>query len=507
MTYFFQSGIGLLFFYLIYQLFLQHDNQFQQNRWYLIISTCLAIVLPLLDISIHQNPEGNSVFAEVIFVISQNINEPASDVQAFTLPSGNCVIAQGFWYLYLFGLSLFTLRLSITLYRLWQVFRKGSIEVYEDHKLVLLDHPFPICSFFNYIFWSRANDFPEADEQQIKQHELVHIRQGHTLDILFFEVLCIVFWFNPVMWLLRYRIREVHEYIADQQAVKRTKSDSYAYAQLLLKQAKNYSKILPIMHHFNFLSTKKRLIMISKWNKRSFPGFSLLMGFPIALMIFCIFSCTKSMEAFSTITSNQTSSEEVYVTSLEGEEILIKKGLRVIACDPQAEENKAFFNEDGSVKDYNGLVERHYQSLLENNETVKKEDIVVVNRKEMDRMLFGTATKNNNPNGFYTTIIEDYQVLVGNDFCVVLLKENSPDFADHILLRKENKKVMVNSKGLMDKMYNLVQKAGIQHIQKEQIMVLDIDGKAIIQDQTQLNEYWNTALGLQKRGFNKSPCE
>jgi len=133
---------------------------------------------------------------------------------------------------------------------------------YHEAKLVLTNESIIPYSFLNYIFVNGQEYKNGTIEPAVLGHELTHIRQKHTLDILFFELVRIFGWINPFLPLYRNALRLNHEFLADE-CVVREYCDQVTYQMLLFKTIRQENR-MALSSPFNYLFTKKRLIMMSK---------------------------------------------------------------------------------------------------------------------------------------------------------------------------------------------------------------------------------------------------
>ncbi|MFT4094880.1 MAG: M56 family metallopeptidase [Niabella sp.] len=120
------------------------------------------------------------------------------------------------------------------------------------------------------------------------EHELAHTRQKHSLDILFFELLQIVCWFNPVFFLYKRSVKINHELLADAAVVKKS-GNVHSYQNILLQRATAPSA-LALASSFNFLTTKKRLIMLTKRTNLYRAGLKALSVLPLLGLLVFLFS-------------------------------------------------------------------------------------------------------------------------------------------------------------------------------------------------------------------------
>ena len=145
----------------------------------------------------------------------------------------------------------------------------------------------PPFSFFGLLFYDDSAPLNEEEEQKVIRHEIAHIRQWHSFDILFLEAIRIFFWFNPVTWYNRKEVQELHEYLADDVILRDTTPEDYS--DLLARMALNKAH-LSIGHHFNKSKTLKRINMMktTKTKIRNWKWASLA---PLVGILLIAFSC------------------------------------------------------------------------------------------------------------------------------------------------------------------------------------------------------------------------
>jgi len=134
--------------------------------------------------------------------------------------------------------------------------------LYENRKIVLIIDDVIPHSFWNWIFLNTEDYLKGNIENEILYHELSHVQQTHSVDILLIEFIQVIFWFNPFIFLYKKAIQLNHEFLADQAVVHKFK-DTSTYQLVLLNQASKQSSP-PIASASNYLVTKKRLIMMTK---------------------------------------------------------------------------------------------------------------------------------------------------------------------------------------------------------------------------------------------------
>jgi hypothetical protein len=237
-----EANLYLGVFYLAYCLFLNRNTHYQLSRAYLIFSCIVAFILPVLQIGALRAvkpvdtissagaitpvmPPAVSVVAPYQSAVINTNTAPAVVEQHFTL-------LDGLWYAYLLGVAVLLIVLFIKLYTLFRLTRNEQAVDEGQYRVIYLNGSDVAFSFFNYLFIGA--DAPGA--KTIIRHELVHIRQKHSADIILLEVLKVINWFNPFVYLLQNSLKTVHEYIADEQTAA-YETDALTYASFLLKNA------------------------------------------------------------------------------------------------------------------------------------------------------------------------------------------------------------------------------------------------------------------------------
>ena len=246
-------------FLLAYLLLFAQEKAHVFKRLYLLASLCLSLTIPLINIE-----------SKAAIVPVQTIQYLA--VKPITPPTnvGNSIVAQEETdivpYL-IFGIygsitTLLLLRFGRNLYVLLSHIKQSEKTSWQGTTIVLSEKTIAPYSFINYIFVSKA-DYEEGQiADEILQHELAHVQQKHSIDVVVVELLQIFLWFNPLLYFYRKAIQTNHEYLADE-AVINAYQDISTY-QLILIQHISIQSGLSLTSQFHYLTIKKRLIMMSK---------------------------------------------------------------------------------------------------------------------------------------------------------------------------------------------------------------------------------------------------
>ena len=294
LLYLLESATCLAVFYLLYHFVLRKERSFQYNRFYLLAVLVFSVSFPLLEI--NYNPDSTPTVLNSIHQVSNEAtSEPIIEAKKAWSYTITAVSERPFmlWWevlivLYFIGFVGLTLRLFVQIrtFKDFVWFKRHNTRYKENYYLVKTEGTLPTFAFFNYLIWDNSQQLSETDQRQILEHEKVHIDQKHSYDVLFLEVLKIVFWFNPFIYLFKNLLEEIHEYEADSKVAR--SNGSSAYASLLVKLV--FKKMgLEVGSYFNKNKTLKRVNMIKAQKKINV--FKLLLPIPFAALLFFIFSC------------------------------------------------------------------------------------------------------------------------------------------------------------------------------------------------------------------------
>jgi len=172
--------------------------------------------------------------------------------------------------------------LLLKLFKLVKITQTANKTADNRYKIVLLENSNTAFSFFNYLFIGSKTEGINT----IIRHEMVHIRQKHTLDVLFLEFIKIINWFNPLVYLLQNSLKTVHEYIADEQTAA-FENDTLTYSSFLVNNAYGLSgsSIAPSFFNYNLL--KKRIIMLNQKRSGNLARLKYLVAVPICAAALC----------------------------------------------------------------------------------------------------------------------------------------------------------------------------------------------------------------------------
>lgn len=274
---------GILFGY--YWLFLRNKKIHHYNRFYLLAALIIPPVISFISIRVFSDP-GNTakeVLYQTITTLSAEPLHQNNSVTEQTSSSGLGWKALLMPVYLLVSMALLFILLR-TIFYILKLRRKYPFEAINELKIYDTSEPGTPFSFFQSIFWNRELVLESKEGQQIFRHELFHVQQKHSADILLVEILSTVFWINPFYHLIKKELRAIHEFLADQYAVKN--DDSTEYAQLLLQTILKASTLSGTNYFFQN-HIKRRIAMITQLKKRKYSYWSRLMVLPVTVLLFC----------------------------------------------------------------------------------------------------------------------------------------------------------------------------------------------------------------------------
>lgn len=293
-TYIIKSIACLFLFWAFYKLCLENLSNHWFKRWFLLLSIVSSIIIPAITFTeyivftpqVYSNLQSNT--NEVLVMEGSAVN------QVYDMDTINW---KGlFLTLYGIGILVFGFRLFKNLGQILQRV-KQNVKVKQGHGTkVLLKDVLPPHTFFNYIFLNKKKFEENNIPNEVLLHEEIHARQWHSIDVLFIEVLQVLFWFNPMVFLFKNAIKLNHEFLADSAVIKKTKAPK-AYQNTLLsylsKESENKYQSIKMANAINYSSIKKRFKIMKKESSKKAVFLRSVLVLPLFALLLFGFSETK----------------------------------------------------------------------------------------------------------------------------------------------------------------------------------------------------------------------
>jgi len=274
-----KSGMCMILLFGLYWLFLRKERLFSFNRFFLISSLLISLAVPFLSFSINLG-HGNAATGIITRIMSQAEIHPeqtsiSASAQGSVLqinpvesPSQSAPVKplrtnyRGILiFIYLSGFTVMLIRFCRNLILLHRVSARSEKIDHGWYTIALLDFPVNPFSFLHTIYLSKADYHENKIAENVLRHEMEHVKQSHSGDVIFFELLHIIFWFNPVLFMYKSAARINHEYLADE-AVVRNAPDTNIYANELIRFISLRTSV-PYTSGFSPSMIRLRLMMLN----------------------------------------------------------------------------------------------------------------------------------------------------------------------------------------------------------------------------------------------------
>ena len=260
-TYLLKINIAFILFYAFYRLFFYKDTFFKWRRGLLLLFYVIALIYPVIQIQ-HWIVQQQSI-VEIATIYATMLPE-VEILPEPTAKDWGTLFVDSLWIIYSIGLFIYMSRFAIQLVSIARLRLKSQLSEINGQQVYLLPQVASPFSFFKMIFIHPQSHSVE-ETSEIMAHESTHARQMHTVDVLISEMVTIICWFNPFVWLLKREVRYNLEYLADQNVIT-AGFDTKRYQYHLLGLAQHSSNIY-LYNSFNMLHLKNRILMMNK--KRS----------------------------------------------------------------------------------------------------------------------------------------------------------------------------------------------------------------------------------------------
>ncbi len=303
LNYLIDVSICLVVLSVSYQIFIRNLTFYRLRRTFLISSILISFIIPSLNLKVQntslpqtnihnlltqpKTPQENLNISESQ---KQNVPVQSKEVELVAIVKTNPYTL--IIIIYMLGVVFLSIKLLLSILSLFRK-KKENIFQYEGFKVYLQITNEPACSFFNLIY---INPNLFSSQKEIKtaiEHELVHVREKHTMDLILFEVTKIILWFHPMIYLLIKELKTVHEYLADRRMSE--KAGKRFYSQMLLNYAQTINQT-QLIHSFAQPPLKHRIEQLFRTKTPAVYRIRLLFLIPILTGLFLAFSCEKELD-------------------------------------------------------------------------------------------------------------------------------------------------------------------------------------------------------------------
>ena len=295
LVYILKSAACLAVFYLFYKLLMSRDTFHRFNRFALLGLLVLSSLLPLVEASVNSPAAVQETMLTLEQLLLLADIQPEGESMAAATPSATVLWLRAALLVYLTGIVFFIVRNLCSLARLGRLIRQGKREALDSYlpdrkeknvRLVVHDHDIAPFSWMHWIVIARKD--LEENGREILIHELAHIRNRHSWDLLLADLCIFVQWCNPAAWLLTLELQNIHEYEADE-TVLREGVNARNYQMLLIKKAVG-TRLYSMANSFNHSKLKKRITMMLKEKSNPLARAKYLYILPLAALAVTAFA-------------------------------------------------------------------------------------------------------------------------------------------------------------------------------------------------------------------------
>ena len=317
-----------LLFLVVYNLFLKRETFFNHNRAYLLITTAVSFLIPFFKIDFIKDriPEQFRVQLPTIFIgdaAPETTSTTAMVLEDVVVAQQGVSVETILMGVYILGMAVAALFFVLKLRKLYVLKKRAVLQKFETHTLAIIPNSDVAFTFLKTIFLG-AN-LSEPQKTHIVKHEMVHVSQRHSLDLLFFEVLRIACWCNPLIYVFQKKMQALQEFTADRIVASENKNEYY---QNLLSEVFGTTKISFINTFYKSSLIKNRIVMLQKTNSNRLVQLKYLLVIPLLACMLVYTSCSDEKPNEFTEEANlklQTDSEVMQkITELS--EAIMKKG-------------------------------------------------------------------------------------------------------------------------------------------------------------------------------------
>ena len=298
-VYMIKSAFCLTMFYLFFRLLLSKETFHRFNRIALISLLVLSSVLPAIQtIMLRLEGKPQSISLEDLLLMNQGTAVAEAPTQV-SLHWQSILL-----FIYLVGVIGFLIRQCWVMGQMYRLLRQGTcISDKDGIKLLVYDRELSPFSWMNYIVLSRKDW--EENGDAIIAHETAHIHKHHSIDILIVDICIILQWFNPVAWLLKRELQNIHEYEADEEVINKG-INAREYQLLLIKKAVGLRRF-SMANSFNHTSLKKRITMMCKRKSNPWARLKYVYVLPLAALAVSAFARPEVSNELSEISNSKFS--------------------------------------------------------------------------------------------------------------------------------------------------------------------------------------------------------
>ena len=334
-------GIFLVF----YKLLLERESMHHFKRFFLLTALIISLIIPQIVFTEYIEAEPTPAVTQVLTINEQPGITPIVHVMEESPMNWTLIL----YTLYGLGIAIFGFRFLYNIAKLWIRVRRNTQIKFNSLVKVLLKEELPPHTFLRYIFLNKQKFESKSIPAAVLLHEETHAKEWHSLDVLFIELLQVLFWFNPLIYVFKRSIKLNHEFLADSAVIK-GQENQLQYQNTLLSYLSNDNfhthQSVGIANAINYSSIKKRFIIMKKQTSKRGILIRSVLVFPLMVLLLVSFS-SRSTEY---INGSSTTNFSIDKT----EKKIQKRTVKLAGLVIDSETLEPIINAE--IKNYNGTV-------------------------------------------------------------------------------------------------------------------------------------------------------
>jgi len=310
LLYLIKSSLILAILLSFYKLFLERESIHVFKRLFLLSSLVVAFGIPLITFTQYIE-----VPTQIINQTIESFSTTASTPNELPIEVKTNYLSSIIWSIYSLGVLLFGLKFIINLSEISRKIKRNEKVKRNEFTNILLQNLTVPHTFFNYLFFNKTKFETQQIPKEVFLHEQTHAKQKHSIDILFIEVLRVVFWFNPLLYFLKQSIKLNHEFLADTSVLKETISVQ-SYQKVLLEYSSNTESNI-LANAINYSLIKKRFTIMKKQTSKQSIWIRTFILLPILALLLYSFSNKNVVEKQNSATTDKIKNEIENINDLK----------------------------------------------------------------------------------------------------------------------------------------------------------------------------------------------
>lgn len=335
-AYFLKVNLAFVLFYAFYRLFFNKDTFFKLRRFLLLGFFALALLYPFMNMQDWIKEKEQLV--EIVYYAGLFLPEVEVLADNPVAVDWKALVGQMIGILYLVIVAVLILRFFVQLSSILWMGHRSEKQLINGYTVYAMSEPAGPFSFFNRIFL-HPESHSEKEKEEILTHEYIHVSQMHSIDVIVSELMCILCWCNPFVWLLKREVRHNLEYLADNGVIQ-SGYDSKVYQYHLLGLA-HHQQFTALYNNFNVLHLKNRIVMMNKKRSRGWMRTKYLVFIPLVLCLMLL----SNIEVLARM-ANGTKMEMETIIEQMPESVLPETELVTAKEESQIEETAASVREE-----------------------------------------------------------------------------------------------------------------------------------------------------------------